>query len=271
MAITALHSSATALSALSTEIDIIANNLANANTLGFRASRANFEDLLYQEKSQPGVETPTTEASGPSGLYVGLGTRISNTQFDFSNGAAIKTNGPVDMMIDGPGLFQVRIADAQSETGIGYTRSGNFLINRDGNIVLGSSDGPLLDPPIAVPENTEKVVVSQDGIVNVQVRGESGLQQVGQLELANFVNPGGLRPLGGNLFAESASSGPPITGTPNEGSIGRILFGHLEASNVDSVRELVSLIKTQRAFEMNSQTIQTADEALQVISNLRRF
>jgi flagellar basal-body rod protein FlgG len=269
MAITALHSASTALNALSTEIDIIANNLANANTHGFKTVRANFEDLMYQQMAQPGVET--AEPGRPSGLYVGLGTRISNTQIDFSKGAAIQTTGDLDMMIDGDGLFQVTILDSQGEeTNVGYTRLGNFLRNRDGEVVLGTADGPRLEPPIVgIPEGA-LIDVMPNGEVIATVPGEAP-RNLGRIELATFVNPGGLKPIGGSLYVETAASGPPIPGEPGEGTFGLIRHKYLEGSNVDAVRELVNLIKTQRTFEMNSQTIQTADEALQVVSNLRRF
>jgi len=270
MAITALHSAATGLSALSTEIDVIANNLANVNTIGFKAAKTNFEDLLYQERAQPGVQTENGER--PSGLYVGLGTRISNTQFDFNTiGSPVPASGDLDMMIDGPGLFQVEVLDAQGESGIGYTRAGNFTQNSEGDVVLGNADGPRLTPALNIPEGTTKVEITADGRVMAFVNGQTQPQELVQLQLATFVNPGGLKPIGGNLFVETAASGPPITGTPGEGSFGIIKQRYLEASNVEPVTELVSLIKTQRAFELNSQTIQAADEALQVISNLRRF
>ncbi len=269
MAVAALHSAATGLSALSTEIDIIANNLANTNTLGFKALRANFEDLLYQEKQQPGVENANGD-SRPAGLYVGLGTRISNTQFDFRTGSPISTGRDLDMMIQGRGLFRVDILE-EDGGGFAYTRAGNFFVNRDGDVVLGNSDGPRLDPPISIPEDAEHVDISADGRIFAILADDTDPDEVGQIQLSSFVNPNGLRAFGKNLYTETAASGPPIEGTPGEGTFGTILGKHIESSNVDPVNELVSLIKTQRAFEMNSQTIEAADEALQVIANLRRF
>ena len=269
MAVVALHSAATGLSALSTEIDIIANNLANTNTVGFKGQRANFEDLLYEEKQQPGVENANGDIR-PAGLYVGLGTRISNTQFDFTTGSAVNTSRDLDMMIRGPGFFKTKILE-EDGGGFGYTRAGNFFSNRDGDLVLGNSDGPRLEPPINLPPDTVRVQISVDGTVNVFLPGATDPTNVGQIELSSFVNPGGLKAFGKNLFLETAASGPAIEGTPGEGTLGTISGGQLESSNVDPVTELVKLIKTQRAFEMNSQTIQAADEALQVISNLRRF
>lgn len=267
MAVVALHSASTGLSALSTELDIISNNLANVNTTGFRASRANFEDLLYQEKKAPGVENANGDSS-PAGLYVGLGTRIANTQFDFTQGSPIPSSKDLDWMIDGRGFFRVNILEEKG--GTGYTRAGNFFVNRDNQVVLGNANGPLLDPPIAVPQEYDRITVSEDGRVSVtQPDGE--VEEIGQITLANFVNPAGLKSIGGNIFVETAGSGPAIEGPPGDGGRGVILQNHLESSNADPVKELVSLIKTQRAFEMNSQTIKAADSALQVISNLRRF
>ena len=268
MAVVALHSAATGLSALSTEIDIIANNLANTNTIGFKSQRANFEDLLYQEKVQPGVENANGDMR-PAGLYVGLGTRISNTQFDFRTGSPINTDRDLDMMIDGLGFFKVNILESES-SGFAYTRAGNFFVNRDGDLVLGNADGPKLEPPINIPVNAS-VQVSPDGNVYAQTAEDVEPTNVGQVLLSSFVNASGLKSIGKNLYVETAASGPPVEGTPGEGTLGTILARHTESSNVDPVRELVNLIKTQRAFEMNSQTIEAADEALQVIANLRRF
>ena len=268
MAVVALHSAATGLSALSTQIDVIANNLANVNTHGFKASRVNFEDLLYEEKAQPGVENANGDER-PAGTFVGLGVRISNTQFDFAQGSTIATDSPLDLMIEGEGFYQVDILE-ESGTGIGYTRAGNFFPNSEGELVLGNADGPRLEPPIQLPDGYESINISKDGIVSVTLPGAPEQQEVGQIELATFINGGGLKPIGGNIFVESAASGPPIVGNPGDQNIGRIRQGAKEASNVDPVRELVDLIKAQRSFEMNSQTIQAADQTLQVISNLRR-
>ncbi|MFW5682428.1 MAG: flagellar basal-body rod protein FlgG [Phycisphaeraceae bacterium] len=269
MAVVALHSAASGLSALSTELDVLSNNLANVNTTGFKAQRANFESLLYQHKAQPGVENLNGDMR-PAGIEVGLGTRIANTQSDFEIGAPVQTGQDLDFFIEGEGFFQVDIRDDVGE-GIGYTRAGNFFKNRDGDLVLGNSDGPRLIPPITVPEDATSVEVSQDGTVFAFLQNQVEPDEIGQLELATFVNKGGLQRIGGTLFVESVASGPPITGEPAEGQFGGILQGTLENSNVDPVKELVSLIKTQRAFELNSQTVQAADETLQQISNLRRF
>lgn len=267
MAIVALHSAASGLSALSTNLDIIANNLANVNTNGFKASRANFEDLLYQEKQQAGIENANGDQR-PAGLYVGLGTRISNTQFDQTQGSAVATGRDTDFMIDGKGYFKVSTLESVGN-GTAYTRAGNFFVNKDRQLVLGNSDGPLLNPPISIPENST-VSVSSDGMVYAMSGTETVPQQIGQISLVNFVNPAGLKSVGGNLYIETGASGGPIEGNPGSGNFGSIKGGFLEASNVDPVKELITLIKTQRAFEMNSQSIRAADETLQVVSNLRR-
>jgi flagellar basal-body rod protein FlgG len=269
MAINALHSAATGLSALSTAIDVTANNLANANTVGFKASRTNFEDLLYLQKAQPGVENAIGDIR-PAGIQVGLGTRISNTQANFEIGGPQITGQDFDMMINGEGFFKVTILPDQGD-GFGYTRAGNFFRNSEGDMVLGNSNGPRLEPPINIPEGVTGINITSDGVVSGFTPGAVAPTEFGQVQLATFVNKGGLESIGGNIFVETVASGAAIEGTPGEGTLGTIQHKALESSNVDPVTELVSLIKTQRAFEMNSQSIQAADEALQVIGNLSRF
>ncbi len=269
MAINALHSAASGLSALSTSIDVTANNLANANTVGFKTSRTNFEDLLYLQKAQPGVENANGDMR-PAGIQVGLGTRLSNTQADFTIGSPLKTNADFDVMIQGDGFFKVALLPDQGD-GVGYTRAGNFFRNRDGDLVLGNSNGPRLEPALNVPEGVTGIEITEDGTISGVTPGSVAPTELGQLQTTTFVNRAGLKSIGGNIFTETPSSGQPIEGTPGEGTLGTILHKFLESSNVDPVIELVSLIKTQRAFEMNSQTIQAADEALQVIGNLSRF
>ena len=267
MAVTALHSAATGLGAMSTSLDIIANNLANVNTHGFKAFRPNFEDLLYQERQQPGVENIIGDER-PAGLYVGLGVKVTNTQIDFTKGNPIPTEQELDIMIDGNGLFMVTIPDDIG--GIGYTRHGNFFRNADGDLVLGSADGPRLEPPINIADDITQVTITKTGQVT-GFRQDGTRQEIGDIQNANIVNPQRLKPIRGNLHIATEASGDAILGDPGTGALGSILQGHIESSNVDPVKELVELIKTQRAFEMNSQSIQAADESLQVISNLRRF
>ncbi|MDX1563799.1 MAG: flagellar basal-body rod protein FlgG [Phycisphaeraceae bacterium] len=271
MAIVALHSAATGLGALSTQIDVIANNLANINNDGFKASRVNFEDLMYQQLAQPGVENANGDER-PTGIHVGLGTRISGTDHDFRQGGVRQTDRPLDFMIKGEGFFRVKILDDQSPDGFGYTRSGNFFINSEGDLVLGTSFGPRLEPNIRVPDDAirQSISITSDGRIFAEIPGQ-GQEELGQLELTTFVNPRGLSPIGGNIFIETEASGQPITGDPGEDGRGEVINNHLEGSNVNPVTELVDLIKAQRYFEMNSQSIQAADQALQVVANLRRF
>jgi len=269
MAITALYSAATGLRALSTQIDVVANNLANAETTAFKRSRVNFEDLMYLVLKQPG----TTNAAGdvaPAGIFVGLGVKVSNTQLDLEQGSLENTGRPLDVGIQGDGFFRVKIMDTIAD-GTAYTRNGNFFVNNEGELVLGIGDGYKLIPPITIPINSTDVTISQDGNIQVLVAGQNTPINAGQLQLSQFVNPNGLKLLGGSLYTETEASGPPTTTDPGEEGAGMILQGFLEASNVDPVKELVTLIKTQRAFELNSQSIQTADQALQTIGNLRRF
>jgi flagellar basal-body rod protein FlgG len=269
MAITALHSAATGLRALSTRIDVVANNLANAETTAFKRSRANFEDLFYLSLKQPGTTTAAGDVS-PAGIYVGLGVRISNTQLDLEQGSMENTGRQLDVGISGQGFFKVKILDSIGD-GFGYTRNGNFFVNKDGEIVLGMGDGYKLEPRITVPKGTTEISISQDGRVEALVSGQSRKTPIGQIQLTQFVNPQGLNVLGGSIYTPTDASGPPIDSRPGENGAGQIYQGFLEASNVDPVKELVTLIKTQRAFELNSQSIQTADQALQTIGNLRRM
>lgn len=268
MAITALHSAATGLKALSTRIDVVANNLANAETTAFKRSRVNFEDLMYLQLKQPGTRNAADELS-PAGIYVGLGTRISNTQVDLEQGSMENTGRPLDVSISGNGFFKVKILDAIGN-GEGYTRNGNFFVNREGQLVLGMGDGYRVEPEIQIPPGVTDISISESGIIQVLPPGQEEKVEVGQLELTQFVNPQGLRLLGGSIYVPTEASGPPIDSNPGEDGAGILLQGFLESSNVDPVKELVTLIKTQRAFELNSQSIQAADQALQTIGNLRR-
>jgi flagellar basal-body rod protein FlgG len=268
MAIAALNSAATGLRALSTQIDVIANNLSNAETTGFKGSRVNFEDLMYQTLKQPGATNAAGDVA-PSGIFVGLGTQISNTELDLTQGSPDQTNREEDVAIQGAGFFRVKVLSTLGD-GTAYTRNGNFQVNNNGELVVGSGDGYRLDPSITLPKNTTDIQITQDGVITATVAGKTQPTKVGNLELTNFINPQGLNVIGGGLYQETASSGQPITGTPGENGTGTILQSYLEESNVDPVKELVTLIKTQRSFELNSQSIQTADQALQTIANLKR-
>lgn len=265
MAITALHTAATGMQALSLKIDVIANNIANAETIGFKASRANFQDLLYQLRSQPGVQT-SDNTSTPLGTQIGLGVALSNTQILFQQGSTMPGTN-LDAMIQGDGLFQLELPDGR----IAYTRAGNFVRNSEGELVLGNSVGYKLKDTPTIPENvpTDLVSIAPNGQI-VYTDPDGAPQVLGQIQLARFPNPGGLIQYGSNVYLQSGASGEPIENIPGVDGMGTILPGNLELSTTEAVTELVELIKTQRVFQMNSQTIQTADEALQVVANLRR-
>lgn len=267
MSIQAMYTAQTGLTALSDEIDITANNLANVNTTGFKRSRANFEDLFYLEM-QRAEATNGTGISKPAGTYIGLGTQISNTQLIFTQGSAIGTDSSTDMMIMGNGLFRVRTSE-DIGGGLAYTRSGNFFPNRDGQLVLGNSDGYLLEPPITIPPEATNVQIQTDGTVQVFLPGQTQPQIVGQILLYRFSNQAGLASYGSNVLTATEASGQAIEGAPGTNGLGQIRSNYLEASNVDAVKELVALIKTQRAFELNSQVITAGNEMLQTITRLR--
>ncbi|MEN0019804.1 MAG: flagellar basal-body rod protein FlgG [Planctomycetota bacterium] len=269
MAAIALQSAASGLSALNTQLDVIANNLANVNTSGFKRSRANFQDLMYIERAQPGTENANGDER-PTGLYVGLGVRVSGTQVAFEQGAPITTENPLDLMIDGMGFFRVEIAADRGEGGVAYTRAGNFTVNSDGELVLATSEGPRLADAINVPDDATTISVDRTGRIFSGTPGDANSVLLGQIQLANFINPAGLKQIGENLFTKSEASGPPLVGNPGEENRGSIMQGFLEASNVDPTRELINLIRTQRAFELNSQSIRAADETLQTIGQIRR-
>ena len=268
MAITALYSAATGLRALSTRIDVVSNNLANAETTAFKSSRVNFEDLMYTMLKQPGSSNAAGEIS-PAGIFVGLGTRISNTQLNLDPGTLESTGRQLDVAIQGQGFLRVKLLDG-IEDGLGYTRIGSFFVNNIGNLVLGSGDGYQLQPKISVPTGATDISIATDGTVSYSTGGSTTKGVAGQIKLTQFLNAAGLKELGGGIFTETPASGKAVEVLPGKAGSGTILQGFLEGSNVDPVKELVTLIKTQRAFELNSQSIQTADQALQTIGNLRR-
>ena len=269
MAILALHSAATGLTALQTSLDVIANNLANSTTDGFKASRVNFQDLLYIEKALAGTQN-TNGDRRPTGRYVGLGTKVSGTQVDFRQGHARATDRDLDVMIEGLGFFEVQIEDDTGE-GRAFTRAGNFTLNVDGELVLGTDQGRRLIPIVQIDETATAISISTDGVVSVLLPGQIDPVVVETIQLTTFINPGGLKQIGENLYIETAASGDPVVGDPGENGRGLLRQSFLEASNVEPVIELVNLIRTQRAFEFNSQSIQAADEVLRSLGNLRRF
>ncbi len=269
MALIALQSASTGLSALNTALDVTANNLANVNTAGFKASRANFQDLLYQARAHPGVENANGDER-PTGLYVGLGTKVSGTQLNFEEGGTVITDRPLDVRINGNGFFRIRVDTEIGPGGFAFTRNGQFTLNSEGEMVMVNDQGNRLDTDATIPDNAEQVVIDAFGRILVKLPGEEELSDVGEVEVASFINPAGLESIGGNLYIETGASGPPNAGSPGEDGRGLLQQGAYEASNVDPTRELIGLIKTQRAFEMNSQTIRTADEVLQQVAQLRR-
>jgi flagellar basal-body rod protein FlgG len=266
MGISAMHAAASGMKALDTKLNVVSNNIANINTYGFKRSRTNFEDLLYQIRREPGVRDVNDEPN-PHGILVGLGVKVSGTQLQFSRGPAEMTERPLDVMIEGEGFFEVTTYHNGEEV-TAYTRAGNFVVNANGSLVLANSDGSLLEPPINVGQNPKGIEIERTGQVSVNQGGQRA--PVGQIQLARFVNPEGLISIGKNLFIESDASGPPVEGNPMEDGLGALQSGFLEGSNVEPVRELVDLIFTQRGFELNSQSIQGADEMLRIVANLRR-
>jgi len=269
MAVIALHTSATGLSALSTQLDVIANNLANVNTQGFKSSRVNFQDLMYIQRKQAGVENVNGDIR-PIGLAVGLGVEVAGTQKNFSQGSIEPTGRDLDVAIEGRGFLQVSVDDETAEDGIAYTRFGALARDRDGRLVLATDEGRALVPEIEIDPTATRIDIGSDGTVTQFLGGGGEGEQVGQIELALFVNPAGLEEIGENLFLPTFGSGEPIPVLPGEEGAGTLLQGALESSNVEPVEELVGLIKTQRAFELNSQAIRAADETLQQINNLAR-
>ncbi len=254
---------ATGMESQQLNIDIISNNLANVNTVGFKKSRADFEDLLYQNMKMPGAaSSPTTQV--PTGIQIGQGVRPVATQKMFTVGNLQQTGNPLDLAIEGDGFFQV----TTPEGNIVYTRDGAFKLNSGGDLV--TSNGYLLEPSITIPSDTTAIYVSADGIVSVQQAGSSAPTTVGNIELARFLNSGGLQAVGRNLFTQTESSGVPLTSIPGQDGAGTIAQAFLEMSNVSVVEEMVNMIVAQRAYEINSKSIQTADDMLQMANNLRR-
>jgi flagellar basal-body rod protein FlgG len=243
-------------------IDVIANNLANVNTTGFKRSRGDFQDLLYQTLKAPG----SAAAAGrelPTGLQVGLGTRPVATLKDNALGELRQTGNPLDMAIEGTGYFQVR----QPNNEVGYTRSGAFRTDSQGRIV--TADGYPLEPPITIPQDAQNIVIAPDGTVSVRQPAQKDAVEVGRVQVVSFVNAAGLESIGRNLLRPSTASGEPVSGTPGENGLGTIAQGFLEGSNVKVVDEMIEMIVAQRTYEINSKVIQAADQILQKMSNVR--
>lgn len=255
----ALYISKTGLSAQDTALTTISNNLANVSTVGFKKDSAVFQDLMYQIKREPGGLN-SQDSQLPSGLQLGTGVRVEGTTKQFTQGSMEITEQSLDLAVNGRGFFQILLPDGTTS----YTRDGQFQVNSDGEIVTAS--GNRLEPSITVPENTANITIGEDGIVSVTINGETTAQQIGQIDTVDFINPQGLKAIGNNLFRETEASGDPQTGTPGLSGFGEVKQGMLELSNVEVVEELVSMITTQRAYEMNSKVVSTADQMLQYIT-----
>ncbi len=256
----ALWIAKTGLEAQQTRMAITSNNLANVNTTGFKRSRAVFEDLLYQNNGQAGAQS-SEGTQNNSGLMIGTGVRVVATEKIFSQGNLVQTGNSMDMAIEGKGFFQILTPDGS----LAYTRDGTFQVNADGEIV--NAKGFSLQPSITIPADAQSITISGDGVVSVSQPGNVTSTEIGTIQLAGFVNPAGLQPIGQNLFIESGSSGSPQTGTPGLTGLGTLAQGSLETSNVNTVEELVNMIETQRAYEMNSKAISTAEQMLEFANN----
>ena len=256
----ALWIAKTGLDAQQTKMSTIANNLANAGTTGYKRSRAIFEDLLYQNVRQVGAQS-SQDTRLPSGLTIGTGVRTVATEKLFTQGNLAQTDNQLDMAIRGRGFFEILLPDGSQ----GYTRDGSFQVDDQGQLVTAS--GYVVQPTITIPENALAVNIGADGVVSVRLPGSSDVAQVGTVQLADFVNPSGLQAVGENLYLESSASGAPTTGTPGLNGLGTVAQGYVESSNVNVVEQLVNMIETQRAYEMNSKAISTSDQMLQYVTN----
>jgi flagellar basal-body rod protein FlgG len=261
--IKAMRTAASGMAAQQMNVDNIANNLANVNTTGFKKSKLEFQDVLYQNYKAPGSAT-AIGATAPTGLAVGYGSKPAASVREFTVGDLQATGNSLDLAIDGDGFFQIQRPDGSTA----YTRDGGFKISSDGRVV--TSDGYFLTPEITIPQDASALSVGSDGTVEVTMVGQDTPSQIGQIELARFVNPAGLSAIGKNLLVQTGASGTPTTNTPGQGGNGSIDQGYLEMSNVSVVDEMVNMIVAQRAYEMNSKAIQTADDMAGVANNLKR-
>jgi flagellar basal-body rod protein FlgG len=256
----ALWAAKTGLDAQQTKLAVTSNNLANVSTAGFKKGRAVFEDLMYQNIRQVGGST-SQDTQAPTGVHLGTGVRVVATEKIYTQGGFTQTDNALDVAIEGRGFFQIQLPDGTTA----YTRDGNFQLNAQGQMV--TSSGYVLQPGISVPDGAQSLTISRDGVVSARVAGQGTPVQIGQLQLTDFINPSGLEPLGENLVVETAASGPAQTGTAGQNGLGTVLQGSFESSNVNVVEELVNMIETQRAYEMNSKAISTADQMLEYVNN----
>ena len=260
--IRSLWISKTGMDAQQTQLDVVSNNLANVNTTGFKRSRAVFEDLLYQNAREPGAQS-SQQTTLPSGLQIGTGTRVVTTERLHTQGNLTKTGNSTDVAINGNGFFQVQMPDGT----LAYTRDGNFQINAQGQLV--TSSGYPVQPAVTVPQNATSLTVGKDGVVTVTMPGTVNNTQVGTFQLANFINPAGLRSLGENLYAETEASGTANLANPGSNGVGALNQNYVETSNVNVVEEMIQMIQTQRAYEINSKAVQTADRMLEKVAQLK--
>ncbi|MFW2330775.1 MAG: flagellar basal-body rod protein FlgG [Nitrospinota bacterium] len=261
--IRALHTGATGMAAQQLSMDVIANNLANVNTVGFKKSRADFKDIFYQVIKGAG-SVGEDGSRVPTGIHVGLGVKPSSITRESSQGALQNSQNELDLAIEGSGLFQIERSDGS----LVYSRAGNFILNSEGNIV--TVDGSKLYPSVTVPEDAQSISIDKLGIISVVRDGYETTEEIGQIELASFINEAGLLSIGDSFYAKTDASGDPITGSPRTDQFGEILQGFVETSNVEMVDELTSMILVQRAYEILSKVVQAGDDMLQVVNQLKR-
>src|SRR5262245_52122087 len=259
----ALSIAASGMQAQQLNVDVISHNIANMNTTAYKRQRAEFQDMLYQNMERPGATSSASGAILPMGIQLGVGVRADAVARVTEQGATTATGNPYDMAINGRGFFQITLPSGQTA----YTRAGNFAVNADGQLV--TADGYAVEPSISVPQEATAIQVTRDGIVEVTTANSPDPQQIGQLELASFINPAGLEAIGDNMYLETPASGSPTTATPGSPGLGTVMQGYLELSNVNAVEEISALIVAQRAYEMNARVITAADEMLQSTTQLR--
>lgn len=260
----ALRTAATGMAAQDLNVDVISNNIANMNTVGYKKQRAEFEDLLYQDIQRPGAQSSDTGTIVPTGIQLGAGVTAGSVYRITTQGSPTQTGNQYDVAINGTGYFQVLLPSGE----IAYTRAGNFSPNANGQLV--TTDGYLVQPQITIPQGTTAVTISPSGQVQATVAGQTAPQVVGQLTLATFLNEGGLEATGNNLYLQTAASGAPTLGNPNQNGIGQLIQGSIEASNVDPVTEITALIVAQRAYEMNSKVVTSADQMLSTTNQMKQ-
>ena len=255
----ALWAAKTGLDAQQTRMAVVSNNLANVNTTGFKRDRAVFEDLLYQTLRQVGAQS-SQDTQLPTGLHLGTGTRVVASEKLYTQGSLTQTGNVLDLSIEGRGFFQILLPDGSTA----YTRDGSFKLDSQGNVVNAS--GYALQPPLSIPSDTQSITIGADGTVSVTQQGNASPQQIGTIQIVDFINSAGLQARGGNILLESAASGAPQVGNPGLNGLGSLNQGTLEASNVNVVEELVNMIEVQRAYEMNSKAISTTDQMLRYLT-----